>query len=99
MNKAEKLLNLIDESGDAKVGDVLILQKGFGFYDTTIDPIGGKFDRTSEPIEFKVTRIIKPPFKGCNIEGVPTKKTILKRSGKEIKKLACNTNVTNAGSK
>ncbi len=84
MNKAEQLLKLLE----AKVGDVLVLPKGTGYWDTGRYPIGGKFERADAPIEFEVTRIVKN-YKGCDVTGEPTKKTIIKRTGEVLKKLAC----------
>ena len=53
-----------------KVGSVLNLQKGYGFYDTTNYPIGGKFDRVKDiqGMELTVTRLF-PTFKGMDAEG------------------------------
>lgn len=52
-----------------KVGDKFILRKGYGYWDTTLFGIGGSFHRAQEPIPFQVTRVIDPPFRGCDIEG------------------------------
>lgn len=46
------------------------LKSGYGYWDTTIYPIGGCFKRAFDDGKLikRVIREIKPPYKGCDIE-------------------------------